>query len=446
MKSTWIDLTDIEQWSGHHGGTQRVVYGIAKQYYLDNEMEVRFFSYSPAKDIFYETSFVPILDRVEKLKSQVIIDSSKNTSLKHKIKKKLLHYTPTYVKNNKRLKNNVKTVVKKSLATARRVDEIRARYINVVRKKYGNSRLSMDALQFQSDDTVLILGKPWDNPGLQKLLMEQKKAARFKVVQVVYDLIICLYPHLHHPSLFKSYTQHMFDAVAVSDLMLPISKSSDRDLKEFCKQLNLPIPKTAIIRLGDEIDLPENSPTKNPDDRIDDTFLICVGTIENRKNHMLLYQTYKLAQERRIELPQLIVVGAKGWLSDDVQYLISHDPAIKNKIIILHNVSDASLEWLYQNCLFTLYPSLYEGWGLPVAESLVYGKVSVASNASSIPEIAGDLLNYFSPNSTDECLKAIIAMMNNESRIESERRIMQEYQPTSWHHTYIQTTRSIERL
>jgi glycosyltransferase involved in cell wall biosynthesis len=316
-----------------------------------------------------------------------------------------------------------------------------------VRRRIAPNEPVRASITFHSGDIVLILGKPWDNPDIQRLLIEQKRVQDFKVVQVVYDLIISLYPQLHHPSLFKPYTQNMFDAVTVSDLMIPISKSSERDLKKFCEMLNLPVPNTKVVRLGDEIELSEEMlTTSKPDARVDDDFLLCVGTIENRKNHMLLYQTYKLAAERGISLPQLVIAGGKGWLSDDVQYLISHDPSVAKKIVLMYSPSDSVLSWLYRNCLFTVYPSLYEGWGLPVAESLAYGKVCVSSGVSSMPEIAGDLLTYFSPNSTDECLAALVAMLDEKVRAKAEERVQQKYHMTSWRNTYDQVAAAVSAL
>lgn len=449
MKRIWIDLTDIEAWSGHHGGTQRVVYGVAKNYFLNKDDDVHFFAYSPIDRSFHETSFQPIFDRVENLKTQSLGDTFGQESFKQKVKKKLLHYAPASVRNNKKLKNNIKFIAGKTLAVGKRANHARKRYSAAIKSRLTPTNPNGSVpITFGSGDIVLILGKPWDNPDIQRLLIEQKKSQDFKVVQVVYDLIISLYPHLHHPSLFKPYTQNMFDAVTVSDLMIPISKSSDRDLKKFCKILHLPVPKTKVVRLGDEIELSTDdlNSTSKPDVRIDDEFLLCVGTIENRKNHMLLYQTYKLAAERGVDLPQLVIAGGKGWLSDDVQYLISHDPGVAKKIVLLYSPSDSVLSWLYRNCLFTVYPSLYEGWGLPVAESLAYDKVCVSSGISSMPEIAGDLLTYFSPNSTDECLAAINNILNVSIRQKAEKRIKKEYHTTSWQKTYQQVVTAISEL
>ena len=70
---------------------------------------------------------------------------------------------------------------------------------------------------------------------------------------------------------------------------------------------------------------------------------------------------------------------------------------LKEKILVLKGINDEELSWLYRNCMFTAYPSLYEGWGLPVAESLRYGKFCIASKISSVPEIAPDLTKLIDP-------------------------------------------------
>lgn len=436
---TWIDLTDIELWAGNHGGTQRVVYGIAKNFYLSKSDAVAFFSYSSTKNIFYETSFEPIYQRVESLKQQNIFDIAVGISLKQRIKAKVLPYVPQSIRRNKILKERIKKAVNYATIQYKRANNIRLNFIN-----QSIHDVKHQEVRFENSDIVLMLGKPWDDAGIQTLLDIQKRDADFKIVQVVYDLIISLYPHLHHPSLFNSYTKHMFKVAQSSDLVLPISQSSKNDFEEFCKRLNLPTPKSEVIRLGDEI---ETVVATKPDAKnLQKDFLLCVGTIENRKNHALLYSVYKLAKERGVDLPQLVIVGGNGWLADDVRYLIANDISMRDQIVILNNLSDSSLAWMYQNALFTVYPSLYEGWGLPVAESLAYGKACVASNASSIPEIGKDLVEYFSPNSTDECLLTIQNMLKESHRHSIESEIGKKYIKTSWKDTYNQISPYLEQL
>jgi glycosyltransferase involved in cell wall biosynthesis len=444
MRRILIDLTDIQDWHGHHGGTQRVVYGIAKQFYLqrDDKLEVEFIAFSPGKSLFYKTSFTPLFDRTEdqKIAPHNLQPQASAATIQAQVKRLVRPYVPDKLRRSK----YARAAAKKAYMLGKGVTH------RVRRSIHGRGRLSLDSsshekIKFSNNDIVVVLGKPWDNPNMEQVLIDEKSNTGFKLVQVVYDLIIPLYPHLHHPSLFKAYTQYMFEAIYGSDLLLPISKSSEKDIKIFARSLNLPIPKTKVIRLADEI---INQPGKGgkPDNRIASKFIACIGTVEIRKNHMLIYYAYKLAEQQGIELPQLVVVGSRGWLTGDFQYLIEHDPRIKDKIIILDNVNDQGLSWIYANCIFSVYPSFYEGWGLPVAESLANGKMCIASNSSSIPEIAGDLIDYFTPYDAGACLDLMIKYLDPKTLKQKETQIKEKYKATSWDDTFNEVIEYIDKV
>ena len=76
---------------------------------------------------------------------------------------------------------------------------------------------------------------------------------------------------------------------------------------------------------------------------------------------------------------------------------IAHDPAVRDSVVVRHDVSDAALAWLYRECAFTLYPSFYEGWGLPVSESLAHGKFCIASTAPALVEAGQGLTKHIDP-------------------------------------------------
>jgi glycosyltransferase involved in cell wall biosynthesis len=96
-------------------------------------------------------------------------------------------------------------------------------------------------------------------------------------------------------------------------------------------------------------------------------------------------------------------------------------------------LSDAELRQVYRSSLFTVFPSLCEGWGLPIAESLVHGKFCVASDRTSIPEVGGDLVDYFDPsNETDALAKIERLLLEPAYLMAREARLRAEYRPRSW--------------
>jgi glycosyltransferase involved in cell wall biosynthesis len=444
MKRILIDLTDIEGWHGHHGGTQRVVYGIAKQFFLKDgqEFQVEFMAFSAHENIFYKTSFAPILHRVENQETTSSHQQSQQLAItvQSRVKHFVRPYVPEKLRKNKRARATAKSALLQGKSIARKAKQ-KIRGHSQSLKSLSSHR----KIRFTENDIVLVLGKPWDNPTMERTLINAKADKGFILVQAIYDLIIPLYPHLHHPSLFKTYTQYMFEAIYSSDLLLPISKSTEKDLILFARSLNLPVPKTKVIRLADEI-VNQHDENSKPDSQIADKFIACVGTVEIRKNHTLLYYTYKLAESRGIELPQLVIVGSRGWLTGDFQYLVEHDPKLKNKIIILDTINDQGLSWIYANCMFSMYPSFYEGWGLPVAESLANGKLCIASDSSSIPEICGDITDYFSPYNAQACLDLMVTYLDSAKLQQKEAQIKQTYKSTSWDDTFSQVTDGLSHL
>jgi glycosyltransferase involved in cell wall biosynthesis len=102
-------------------------------------------------------------------------------------------------------------------------------------------------------------------------------------------------------------------------------------------------------------------------------------------------------------------------------------------VTILSNVSDADLALLYRRSMFTVFPSLYEGWGLAVAESLAAGKFCLASNAASIPEVGGDLIEYLDPWDVPLWASRLQYYAENDGALKAaEARIVREYRRPTW--------------
>ena len=98
--------------------------------------------------------------------------------------------------------------------------------------------------------------------------------------------------------------------------------------------------------------------------------------------------------------------------------------------------SDAELASLYRDCLFTLYPSFYEGWGLPVTESLCFGKTVAASNRGSIPEAGGEFCAYFDPDDLNDAERVVGGLIRHPERIAAlEERIATSFRPPGWDDT-----------
>ena len=199
------------------------------------------------------------------------------------------------------------------------------------------------------------------------------------------------------------------------------------------------MPRMEVFRLGEDFEFAkaerpteaafQNSRLKGND------YIVTVGTIEARKNHALLYNVYKLAKSRGIDLPTLVIVGRRGWKTEQIYDFMTQDPEVKDKFVFLHNASDENLSWLYDNALFSVVPSFCEGWGMPIAESVARGVPCVCSNTTSMIEVAEGYVTHFTPSSTDECLAAITDMLEPKN-LERWRKKCKSYKQTTWDQSF----------
>ncbi len=125
-------------------------------------------------------------------------------------------------------------------------------------------------------------------------------------------------------------------------------------------------------------------------------FWLSVGTIEPRKNYGRLLDACRILKSERDPTLPLVLAGGQGWLLKHFDSFL-HGLEPGREVILLGYVSDDELKWLYQNCFGFLYPSLFEGFGMPVLEALGFGAPVLCSKSSSLPEAAGEAALFFDP-------------------------------------------------
>ena len=140
-----------------------------------------------------------------------------------------------------------------------------------------------------------------------------------------------------------------------------------------------------------------------------------------------------LQEMPRESVPMLVFVGTVGWMVNDLMRAIENTNRLDGKIMFLHDVDDATLGALYRACRFTIFPSYYEGWGLPVSDSLAFGKLCVASNRTSIPEAGGSLCLYVDPDNATGAYEVVRKVVEDRRLLaEYEERILNEFRPIQW--------------
>jgi glycosyltransferase involved in cell wall biosynthesis len=254
------------------------------------------------------------------------------------------------------------------------------------------------------NSAFICLGATWSLPRI--LAFGRAHAERGgAVVQLIYDLIPQVHPEYFARDLADDFKRWLTEIVQHTNLFICISRWTAADLQRFVGARN-DIQIRAVAMAHEFARFERFAPVvPNGGDALEAAsvpFVLCVGTLEVRKNGAALLQAWRLLGKRLgVRLPRLVFAGKQGWLIQEFRATLANDPELAQRVHIVESPSDQDLAFLYQRCLFTAYPSRYEGWGLPVGEAAWFGKYVISSNATSLPEVCGDLIDYFDPADLD---------------------------------------------
>lgn len=248
-------------------------------------------------------------------------------------------------------------------------------------------------------DIFLVAGAFWIYPHYDVIRAYRKKGMRFGVF--IHDLIQIRNPEYVQQAAIDKFQRQLIDVLSVSDFVLTNSAFVASEVKAYLQEyLNFSLPVRPIL-LPTELRKSKKS-AKVLNDNIrkmaSEEYVLCVATIEVRKNHMYQVRIWeRLIKEFGEKIPKLVWVGKWGWQIDDLRHHLAEQGCVGDWLFIFNDISDDELEFLYNHCLFTIYTSFAEGFGLPIGESLAYKKPCIASNTTSMPEVGGRFVRYLEP-------------------------------------------------
>jgi glycosyltransferase involved in cell wall biosynthesis len=184
-----------------------------------------------------------------------------------------------------------------------------------------------------------------------------------------------------------------------------------------------------------------------------DEFLLAVGTIEPRKNLQTLLRAFEeLLRARPDSKLRLVIAGGRGWLSRPFFEAVEHSLA-RNRIVLMGYASDPTLRALYSACRLFVYPSVYEGFGLPPLEAMSCGAPVVAGRAAAVEEVTGGAARLVNTESHDELTRILLELLDNEhARRQLSEAGLQRARQFSWERTarmtldvYAQTLKRVEK-
>ncbi len=238
----------------------------------------------------------------------------------------------------------------------------------------------------------------------EHLLPPLKNAA---TVFTLHDLIFQFFPAYHLPLNRWFLTNAMPRFLRRADAIIAVSECTKRDAIRF---YNAPPEKITVIYEGANPALrPETDARRIADARAryagNQPFIFLVSTIEPRKNISALVDALKILRARHLP-HHLLIAGRRGWLYEEI---LAHIRAsgLENEIHFLDYVPDADLPALFAACDAFVFPSLYEGFGLPPLEAMACGAPVICSNAAALPEVVGDAALLVNPRDVGEIANAI---------------------------------------
>jgi glycosyltransferase involved in cell wall biosynthesis len=226
-------------------------------------------------------------------------------------------------------------------------------------------------------------------------------------IMTVHDLIFHLYPQHHKPlnRWFLNTAMPLFCRRASA--IICVSKHTREDL---IQSWNIAPQKIHVVYEGVDPRFRPAAPAQIAEVRgrygLPDEFMLTVGTIEPRKNLIRLLDALALMREQGEDV-RLVVAGRLGWMYGDFLSGLERF-AHRDAVTLLGFVPDADLPALYSAARLTVVPSVYEGFGLPLLESMACGTPVVSSRSASLPELGGDSARYFDPLNVDAMTCAVI--------------------------------------
>jgi glycosyltransferase involved in cell wall biosynthesis len=310
-------------------------------------------------------------------------------------------------------------------------------------------RKTVAAAPLRPGCTLFQAGAFWignGNPPLHRAA----RLAGMRVTALIHDLIpidmpeVCAYENVRDFSAALAEALHSFDAVLANS-----QHSADSVVKLIAAKGLAPRPVVVVPLAHGAPPAPGAKPRWSRQIAMlrGKPFVLSVGTVEPRKNHLLLLKVWQQLVAEGLDPPLLVIIGKLGWMTGDFVDEMRRSHGVDGRVIHLRGISDMDLETLYAACEFTAFPSLTEGWGLPVGESLARGKLCVTSDRGALPEVGGDFAIYISAFDVEAAAAVFRRMLTDKPwRAAAQARLDTEFRPRGWTEVAANMVRALDAL
>jgi glycosyltransferase involved in cell wall biosynthesis len=238
---------------------------------------------------------------------------------------------------------------------------------------------------------------------------------RDSTVVTIHDLSLLLHADKHEERLARRARRRLPITARTSVMIITATESVKR---EICEHLRVRPERVAVTPYAPRPIFRPVPPEETGETRrrlgIEDEFILFVGTIEPRKNLLTLVRAFTEILRHTPLCPQLVIVGREGWLSDDLHSFIERS-GIRERLLLTGYLPEQDLAALYSSCSLCVYPSLYEGFGLPPLEAMACGAPVITSNIPTIVETVEASARLVSPTDMRALASAIVELLGDEA-------------------------------
>jgi glycosyltransferase involved in cell wall biosynthesis len=278
-----------------------------------------------------------------------------------------------------------------------------------------------------------------NSPGLRAWVRD----ADVRPIYLVHDLIPITHPQFCRVGEADKHGERMRTVLATAAGVISNSQATLDELRAFGRAENLPEPPMLVAPLG-----VDGLPVKQAAANQGRPTFVTIGTIEARKNHLLLLEIWsRLIDRLGAAAPRLIIVGQRGWEAGDVFRMLDSSEKLRGHVIELGTCSDEELAGHLGSARALLFPSKAEGYGLPLAEALGTGVPVIASDLPAFRELAGGIPTYIDPLDSAAWEAAILDYASSDSAArDAQLQRLKSFRLPDWSSHFAKVERWLDAL
>lgn len=279
-----------------------------------------------------------------------------------------------------------------------------------IRSSISSGTDLMEDAHFEQRDVYLFLGSGWEVPYLTQAVSDLHRGIGVIPLFLIHDLMPLFAAKKDIPLNVQRFSQWLDVLSDHVESFLTYSENTKSDFTTYLSSNNQDAKVVFNIPLAHEF---VRHATHNIRSQISELsnqeFVVFVGPLDGRKNGRKLLDVWErlLSELPQNKVPTLVLAGNHNPILNSLESLFKERPSLKSHVSFVNQPNDTELEFLYKNCLFSAFPSAYEGWGLPVGESAWFNKLCVTSNLTSMPEVIGAYADYCDPENDESLYQAL---------------------------------------